>query len=109
MKAEEESWGYQRQQGLEPFPWGAFEMKLPLLPTLNRAMHESGGNTVRAWEMFDRRSRQEKEAEGVTVEKREAEVRRLADEMIRNETEAKEDKAMRELLEELPMFTCPDM
>lgn len=109
MKAEDASWEYQRQQGLEPFPWDAFEMKQPLLPTLNRAMHESGGDAASAWQMFDKRSWKEKAAEEAANEKREAEVRRRADEMIRNEKEAKEDEAMRELLEELPTFKCPDM
>ncbi|KFY10732.1 hypothetical protein V492_04872 [Pseudogymnoascus sp. VKM F-4246] len=109
MKAEEASRAYQHQQGLEPFPYSAFEMKQPLLPALSRAMHESGGDAATAWHMFDRRSRQEKAAEEAADEKREAEVQRRADEMIRNEKEAKEDQAMRELLEELPIFKCPEV
>lgn len=109
MKAQDASWEYQRQQGLEPFPWGAFEMKQPLLPTLNRAMHESGGDAVRAWQMFDRRSGREKAAEVAASEEIEAEVHRRADEMIRNDKEANEDEAMRELLEGLPTFKFPHM
>lgn len=108
MKAEA-SWACQDQQGLEPFSWAALEMKQPLLPTLNTAINESGGDAARAWQMFDRRSWQEKVAEEAADEEREAEVRRRADEMIKNEEETKEDGAMRELLEGLPTFKFPDM
>ncbi|KFZ02856.1 hypothetical protein V502_11449 [Pseudogymnoascus sp. VKM F-4520 (FW-2644)] len=107
MKSEDASWEYQRQQGLEPFPYDAFEMKQPLLPALNRAIHESGGDGVRAWQTFDRRSGREKAAEVAVSEEREAEVHRRADEMIRNDKETKEDEAMRELLEGLPTFKFP--
>ncbi|OBT65922.1 hypothetical protein VE03_05481 [Pseudogymnoascus sp. 23342-1-I1] len=108
MKSEA-SWESQRQHNLEPFPWAALETKQPLLPTLNIAMHESGGDAARAWQMFDRRSWQEKAAEEASDEKREAEVRRRVDEMIRNDKETKEDDAVRDLLESLPTFKFPEM
>lgn len=109
MKAEEALWSYQHRQNLEPFPYGALEMKQPLLPELNVAMHESGGDAVRAWKILDRRSWQEKAAEEAANEKRETEVKKRADEMARNEKEAQEDEVMRQLLEELPTFKCPAM
>ncbi|KFY97764.1 hypothetical protein V498_01887 [Pseudogymnoascus sp. VKM F-4517 (FW-2822)] len=108
MKAEA-SRAYQHQQDLEPFPWDALDMRQPLLPTLNTAIHESGGDAERAWQMFDRRSWQEKVAEEAADEEREAEVRRRADEMIRKDDETKEDGAMRELFEGLPTFKFPDI
>lgn len=109
MKAEEAVWAYQDQQGLEPFPYDAFEMKQPLLPALDMAMDESGGDAAMAWQIFDRRNNWEKAAEEAANEEREAEVRRRADEMIRNDQEIMEDEEMRQLLEELPKFKCPDM
>lgn len=84
-------------------------MNQPLLPTLKRAMDESGGDTARAWRRFDTRSSHDKAADGVAKKKREVEVRRRVDEMIREEKERKEDEALRELLDELPIYKCPDM
>ncbi|OBT72337.1 hypothetical protein VF21_09458 [Pseudogymnoascus sp. 05NY08] len=109
MREEEAFWTQQHQQGLEPFPYDAFDMKQPLLPALDRAMDESGGDAARAWQICDKRSLRERVADEVANEKREDEVRRRADEMMRNDREAKEDEAMRELLEELPTFKCPDI
>jgi hypothetical protein len=84
-------------------------MNQPLLPELDRALDESDRDAPRAWQMFNNRLLQEKVAEQVANGKREAEVRRRADEMIRNDREAKEDEAMRKLLDELPTFNYPDM
>lgn len=58
IKAEEALMEQQGLQRLQSFRWDAPEMNQPLLPTLNRAIHESGGDAQRAWGMFDRRSDQ---------------------------------------------------
>lgn len=81
----------------------------PRLPSLKRAMDESGGDTVRAWEKFDRRTPEQRKLEEQAKRVRETEVQKRLEEKLREEKERKEDDELRELLNEVPTYAFPTM